>query len=318
MAALRLLRQLQEQDRPAEAEEQKVLARWSGWGAVPRIFDEAAEDFAAERTQLKTLLDEREWRAASRTTLNAHYTDAAIASAMWDTVKRAGFGKDNPTRVLEPGCGAGTFLGLAPDTATALIGVELDPVTAAIAAKLYPHADIRAQSFAETRIPNASIDLVIGNVPFGKVALHDKVHNPNGHSLHNHFILKSLALTRPGGLVACFTSRFTLDARSPAERNILWLMFTEDRISRLFSTSDGGAHWRALASLAGGLYYSLRFFDARHAVVGVQDPAGKKQALGLLFSHHLEQKYGDDGGDETDSHFCIAEPGLWCGEGKVT
>ena len=218
LAALRLLRQLQEQDRPAEAEEQTVLARWSGWGAVPRIFDEAAEDFAAERTQLKTLLDEREWRAASRTTLNAHYTDAAIASAMWDMVERAGFGKDGPTRVLEPGCGAGTFLGLAPDTATALIGVELDPVTAAIAAKLYPHADIRAQSFAETRIPSASIDLVIGNVPFGKVALHDKVHNPNGHSLHNHFILKSLALTRPGGVVAVLTSHYTMDATNPAAR----------------------------------------------------------------------------------------------------
>jgi hypothetical protein len=43
LAALRTLRDLQEQDRPATADEQAVLARWSGWGAVPKVFDESDE-----------------------------------------------------------------------------------------------------------------------------------------------------------------------------------------------------------------------------------------------------------------------------------
>ncbi|MBN9618657.1 MAG: hypothetical protein J0H43_02855, partial [Actinobacteria bacterium] len=70
---------MQAEDRPATADEQPVLARWSGWGAVPKVFDEDAEQFAAARAELRSLLDEREWRAASKTTLNAHYTDAALA-----------------------------------------------------------------------------------------------------------------------------------------------------------------------------------------------------------------------------------------------
>jgi SAM-dependent methyltransferase len=221
LAALRTLRHLQDEDRPATVEEQAELARWSGWGAVPKVFDEADEQYAAERQELKQILDDREWRAAAKTTLNAHYTDAALASVMWAIVVDGGLLTDvgdRSVRVLEPGCGAGAFLGLAPDERLHLIGVELDSTTAAIAKHLYPHADVRNESFADTTLPTDSLDLVIGNVPFGKIALHDKVHNASGHSLHNYFIVKSLALTRPGGVVAVLTSHYTMDAANPAAR----------------------------------------------------------------------------------------------------
>ena len=45
MAALRLLADLDRAGRPATAEEQAVLARWSGWGAVPAVFDEADDRY---------------------------------------------------------------------------------------------------------------------------------------------------------------------------------------------------------------------------------------------------------------------------------
>ena len=194
-----------------------MLARWSGWGAVPKVFDEADHNFAGIRAELRELLDDQQWHAAAKTTLNAHYTDAAYARAIWDFVTRAGL--PDGARVLEPGCGAGTFLGLAPTAKNLnLIGVELDPTTAAIAGYLYPDAAVRAESFADTRIPDGAVDLVIGNVPFGKVQLHDKTHNRAGHSLHNHFIIKSLHLTRPCGVVAVLTSHYTMDAANPAAR----------------------------------------------------------------------------------------------------
>ena len=120
-------------------------------------------------------------------------------------------------RVLEAGCGSGNFIGFAPGGAR-VTGVELDPVTASIAAQLYPDADIANESFADTRAPEGSFDLAIGNVPFGSFALTDGRHNPGGHSIHNHFIIKSLHLVRPGGLVAVVTSRYTMDARNPAAR----------------------------------------------------------------------------------------------------
>jgi len=217
LTALRTLAALQEAGRPATAGEQSVLARWSGWGALPHVFDPAHPEHTGVRTELQALLGQAGYRAASRTTLNAHYTDAALVQAIWDTLGQAGFG-GTAGRVLEPGCGAGTFLGLAPATAAEMVGIELDPTSAAIAAALYPHAQVRAESFADTRLPAGSVDLVVGNVPFGKIALHDPVHNPNRQSLHNHFILKSLALTRPGGVVAVLTSHWTLDATNPAAR----------------------------------------------------------------------------------------------------
>jgi len=217
LAALRALHGLQRRDRPATTDEQAVLARWSGWGALPQVFDATHPEHEEVRSEVQALLGPAGYRAASRTTLNAHYTDAALVQAIWDILEQAGFASTTG-RVLEPGCGAGTFLGLAPQTATEMVGVELDPTSAAIAAALYPHAQVRAESFAETRLPGGSVDLVVGNVPFGKIALHDPVHNPNGQSLHNHFILKSLALARSGGVVAVLTSHWTLDATNPAAR----------------------------------------------------------------------------------------------------
>src|ERR1039457_6341511 len=151
---------------------------------------------------------------ASRNTLNAHYTDARIAQAVWSAVRALGFGGG---RVLEPGCGSGNFIAFAPAGAQ-LVGVELDPVTAGIAAALHPAAQILPESFADTRDADGSYDLAVGNVPFGRVVPHGRRHNPGGHSIHNLFIIKSLCLVRPGGLVALLSSRYTMDARNPAAR----------------------------------------------------------------------------------------------------
>jgi hypothetical protein len=146
--------------------------------------------------------------------MNAHYTDAAIVKAMWGAVTGLGF---HGGTVLEPGCGSGNFLGFAPGPAR-LLGVELDPVTAGIAAALYPDAEIRNESFADSQLPDHGFDLVIGNVPFSSAILTDPRHNQGRHSMHNHFIVKSLALTRPGGLVAVLTSRYTMDAQDDSAR----------------------------------------------------------------------------------------------------
>jgi N12 class adenine-specific DNA methylase len=183
------------------------------------VFDEHDSRWAPTRAKLRGLVGDTEWAAARRSTLNAHYTSAEVITALWSTVTDVGF---DGGRVLEPGCGSGNFIGLTPDGLdVAWTGVELDPLTARITAALYPHADIRAESFADTRIPDGTFDLTIGNVPFGKITLHDPRHNPGRLSIHNHFITKSLALTRPGGIVAVVTSRFTLDARNPAARNAI-------------------------------------------------------------------------------------------------
>ncbi|MGC0252159.1 DEAD/DEAH box helicase family protein [Pseudactinotalea sp. Z1748] len=208
------MREVDEDDRPATTEEQRTLAAWSGWGAIPEVFDQSREDWATQRQELHALLSEGEYSAARRTVLNAHYTDPAYVSAIWQALGDLGFTEG---RVLEPGSGAGTFIGLAPEGAQ-MTGVELDATTAGICQALYPQASIRAESFADTQLPGASFDATVGNVPFSATRLHDPRDNANRHSLHNHFILKSLRLTRPGGVVAVLSSHYTMDAANPAAR----------------------------------------------------------------------------------------------------
>src|SRR5437588_1657419 len=237
LAALSVLRTAQRESRPATPAEQVVLARWSGWGAVPEVFDDRRSEFGWAREQLAVMLSPEELAAARRNTLNAHYTDAALVQQMWRAVRALGFERG---RVLEPGCGSGNFLAFAPDGAQ-VTGIELDPVTAGIAGLLYPGTEIRAESFADSRDAEGTYDLAIGNVPFGNMVLHDRRHNPAGHSIHNHFIVKALRLVRPGGLMAVLTSRFTMDARNPAARREIASLADLLGAIRL----PGGAHQRA-------------------------------------------------------------------------
>ncbi|MGO9901629.1 MAG: helicase, partial [Solirubrobacteraceae bacterium] len=213
---IRLLEQLGEQDRTATTEELGVLGRWSGWGACAELFDETRADWQDERAELLALVGEDGFAGARRTTLNAHYTHPELAQAMWDLA--AAFGAATG-RAVEPGCGAGVFIGLAP-AGVEMVGVELDGTTAAIAQELYPDARIINRSFAEQLrgLRRDSFELAIGNVPFGKVSLYDPEYNRGGHSIHNHFLLKSLALTKPGGIAVLLSSRYTLDSANPGAR----------------------------------------------------------------------------------------------------
>ncbi|MEU0857396.1 SNF2-related protein [Streptomyces griseofuscus] len=212
IAAIEVLRRLEQEHRPATAAEQETLARWSGWGATPQVFvDEPKPEFAPLQRRLRELLTDDEWDAAKANTLNAHYTDPAIVREVWKAVQELGFDGGN---VLEPGSGSGNYIGYAPESAH-ITGVELDPITAGISKALYPHADIRNEGFERTRAADGTFDMSVGNVPFGDYQVVDLRHNKGGHNIHNHFILKSLDLTRPGGLVAVVTSRFTMDGSTP-------------------------------------------------------------------------------------------------------
>ncbi|GAA3287703.1 hypothetical protein ACFFON_06465 [Arthrobacter citreus] len=206
------------------------------------MFDESRIEYEADRAELRELLSEDEYRAASRTVINAHYTDPALATEIWQTLNALGF---DGGRVLEPGSGAGTFIGLAPEKVH-MTGVELDPVTAGISQALYPEAEIRAESFAKTRLPAGYFDATVGNVPFARTSLHDPRHNAGNHPMHNHFIIKSLDLTRPGGVVGVISSAFTLDAQNPAARREIYE--TADLLGAVRLPS--GAHRRSAGTEA--------------------------------------------------------------------
>lgn len=178
------------------------------------MFDADRPECSRFRDALTGMLSPAEYAAARASTINAHYTSAEVVEQVWGVAAALGF---TAGRVLEPGCGSGNFIGFAPPGAQ-LVGVEADPITARIAQLLYPAADVRAEGFERSRLAPGSFDLAVGNVPFAKVALFDPVHNRGRHSMHNHFRVKAVDLTRPGGLVVLLTSHYTLDAVNPAAR----------------------------------------------------------------------------------------------------
>ncbi|MFG2785813.1 UvrD-helicase domain-containing protein [Streptomyces prunicolor] len=292
IAALRVLHTLRDEQRPATAAEQSVLARWSSWGAVPEIFDPRKREFAGLRGELRSLLSEQEWYAAEATTRNAHFTDAALVEPIWQALKDLGF---QDGRLLEPGCGSGNFLAFAPEAAQ-MTGVELDPVTAEIAAALYPSAEVRAESFVDTRYPEGYFDGAIGNVPFDEVALTDPVHNPLRLPTHNHFIVKALEMVRPGGLVAVLTSRFTLDSMGKTSR--LELADRADLVGAV--RLPAGAHRKAAGTNAVSDLLILRRRDGQVpdtlpewlGLAAVQVDASTKVSVNGYFAKHPERVLG--------------------------
>lgn len=211
--AIKTLRRIQDEQRGPTADEQEILSYWSGWGGVPDVFDNKNDETRSHRDQLHELLGPDGYAAARAGVVSGFYTAEPIVGAVWDALAGAGATHGHG---LEPGCGSGNFIGLAPD-GIAMTGVEVDPTTAAIAQTLYPDADIRVEGYEKT--PTTRLyDVVVGNVPFSEVRLHDRANNPGNHAIHNHFIIKALSQTKPGGYVALLTTHNTLDARNPAAR----------------------------------------------------------------------------------------------------
>ena len=208
LAALRLLRRIEAEDRPAASDEQQVLARFAGWGALPKVFVTGDDTYASLREELRGLLSPAEYDDAMQNALNSHFTDAGLVEPMWAALQGLGF---ESGLVLEAGCGTGNFIGFAPAGAR-MVGVERNEVSGSIARLLYPSADVRVESFGDTPVRPDTYDSVIGNVPFGNYPVRDRVHNPRNQLLiHDHFISKSLAGLKPGGTMAVITSAGTLD-----------------------------------------------------------------------------------------------------------
>jgi len=219
IAAIELVSRLDTENRGATDDEKGLLVKYVGWGGIPQVFAvQGPRDWESERETIKRLLTPSEFEAARASTLNAHYTSATVVAAIYETLQRIGF---EHGRVLEPALGIGNFFGLMPvdmSAASRLTGIELDPLTAAIARQLYPDADIRAQGFESAALPNESFDLAISNVPFGDYKLHDPALNDRNFLIHDYFFAKALETVRAGGLVVFVTSKGTLDKADPSLR----------------------------------------------------------------------------------------------------
>ena len=210
LAAIKLVRKLQSENRAATAEEKSVLVRYVGWGGLPQIFNPAT-DWQKESKELASLLSKEEFRLARASTLNAHYTSGEVIGAMYSVLGRLGF---KSGRILKPACGIGHFIGFMPEamqSQSVITGIEIDPLTAQIAKALYPDADIRNEAFEKANVAPEFYDVAISNIPFGDYKPFDPKLNKQGFVIHDYFFAAGLEKVRPGGIVAFITSRGTMD-----------------------------------------------------------------------------------------------------------
>ena len=95
MEAIRLLKELEQDQRLATPEEQEVLSRYVGWGGIPQAFEERNSAWAEEYTQLKEVLTPEEYSAARASTLNAFYTSPTVIKAMYEALGNMGLKQGN-------------------------------------------------------------------------------------------------------------------------------------------------------------------------------------------------------------------------------
>ena len=220
MAAIRLLHDLQIENRLATPEEQEALAKYVGWGGLSMAFDEKNAAWANEYKELKAELSDEEYHAAMESTLTAFYTPPVVIKAMYEALDRLGFSQGN---ILEPSCGTGNFLGLLPESMekSKLHGIEIDPISGRIAKQLYQKASIAIEGFEDTKLPDSHFDVVLGNIPFGEFKVNDSRYNAQKFLIHDYFIAKALDKVRAGGVVMFITSKGTMDKASPEVRKYI-------------------------------------------------------------------------------------------------
>lgn len=226
LSAIQTLKRIEAEDRPATEGEKAVLVKYTGWGAMPGAFEpQLSRDWQGTAKQLCEILSPEEYASARASTPNAHYTSPEVIQAIWQAMER--FGLKSGAHILEPSIGVGHFFGMMPEglySGTRRTGVELDSITARIAAKLYPDSNIHGKALEDTSLPKDFFDAAVGNIPFGNYPVFDASYRRSPHltrAIHDYFLAKCLDVVRPGGLITLITSRYTMDKQDSTVRQHL-------------------------------------------------------------------------------------------------
>jgi N12 class adenine-specific DNA methylase/DNA repair protein RadC len=225
--AIDLLKKINKEQRSATSKEQKILAKYVGWGAselansmFPGYAEtgkinlyQAKEGWKSLVQRVEKTLNPEELKTAAKSTKYAHYTNEPIIKSIYKALSRMGF---TGGKILEPGMGIGNFVGLLPDEMqknSVYTGIEMDHVSAGIAKLLYPNQNMMQADFTSQSFPPNFFDAAIGNPPFGKLPiLADPEYKKYRFALHNYFFAKAIDRVKPGGLLVFVTSRYTMDA----------------------------------------------------------------------------------------------------------
>ena len=143
--------------------------------------------------------------SGSKEALNQHYTDYSTIRAMFKALRDAGV---KLTNLLEPGVGAGNFVGHAPEANWTT--VDIDETNHRVVKALYPDGKHYNVSFEE--FTAGGFDAVISNVPFLETrGAGRKKARSDIKALHDFYFAHALDRVKPNGVIAFVTSTGTMD-----------------------------------------------------------------------------------------------------------
>lgn len=188
------------------------LAEWAKFGASAtdiRLYPQVME----MHSLLKEKLTPADYKAAidalKSSSQTAFYTPDYIPRAIYAALAESNI---LPKRLYEPSAGAGVFIAEAIQAFSGLEqinAVEKDILTGKILTALCSVYDVpvtvQIKKLEETAATEkAQSDIVISNIPFGKIAVHDPAYNKSGISakVHTYFFAKGLDKIKDGGILA--------------------------------------------------------------------------------------------------------------------
>jgi hypothetical protein len=129
------------------------------------------------------------------------YTSPPVALATYKIIDKM-FKIEPGMKALEPSCGNGVFMEVAPSGLN-LSGVEYDARSSACADALHDNAKVHNASFEEFNLhSNEEFDLIIGNAPFGDRSANTIwMDEPDEKNMDRYFLKKSLKKLKPGGMM---------------------------------------------------------------------------------------------------------------------
>lgn len=222
--AIKLLKEIQSQNRYATQAEQEILNKFSGWGGIPQVFDYQNQEWEKEFKELVTLLSYKEYEDAKHSTLDAFYTPKLIIDTIYQGLNQLGFNNDHNTKeIFEPSAGIGSFLSYAKNHSNnyKFTCIELDKITSEILRALHPNQNVENMGF-QNYLFLQEFDAFIGNPPFGQKKILDP-NNPelNKSSVHNYFIGNAIKNLKEDGIAAFVVSSYFLDSKNNSIRDYI-------------------------------------------------------------------------------------------------
>ncbi len=258
--AIRVVLNLEKEQRSATEIEQDVLMNYTGFGGLKcvlnpvnsladtvhwakselELFPMVAELHRVIRDNTNSAVKYKQYiNSIKNSVLTAFYTPPLVVQTLADAFR------DNDVQInnlLDPSAGMGEFSSafsfryLKAD----IINFEKDLFTGKILSYINPDDKVIVDGFEtiESRYKN-HFDVVTSNIPFGEMSIFDaefmktdKLHRDSTRAIHNYFFIKGVETLREGGLMAFITSQGVLN--SPNNQQVRkWLMDNTNLVSTI-------------------------------------------------------------------------------------